>query len=245
MATLPTATIQALGNLRDLSKKEETFFVNGMKDRKLFPVLPEPDKHDWLSSHSETKQSHDSWWQRLQTVISPSRKDKKKICLVPLSDEWTQSEVEIDKNGKKQRFLSLLQHFAAVFFTGFQVDVLPPVSIAKLKCKTRMNGGTLQLHIPDVYKYLQAKWPPGAFCVVGITMIDLYPKESWNFVFGQANSSIGVGVFSFARYNPLFYEDDPEKRVSLCTSTLVLWRSCKVQHAKYKVITTVVRILSH
>ncbi|KAK1881806.1 Archaemetzincin-2 [Dissostichus eleginoides] len=28
-----------------------------------------------------------------------------------------------------------------------------------------------------------------AFCIVGITMINLYPKDSWNFVFGQASLS--------------------------------------------------------
>lgn len=228
MATASTTTVRDLGNLQQLSKKEKTFLVNGLKDRELFPLLPEPDKHEWLSSHSESKQSHSSWWQRLQSVIPPSRKDKKKICLVPLGDDWTQSEVELDKSGKRESFISLLQRFAAIFFTGFQVVVLPSVSIGKLKFKTRMNCGTLQLYIPDVYKYLQAKWPTGAFCVVGITMIDLYPKESWNFVFGQANSATGVGLFSFARYNPLFYEDDPEKMASPNTSTLVLWRSCKV-----------------
>ena len=135
MAAASTATVQDLGNLQDLSKKEKTFFVDGLKDNKLFPALPEPDRHDWLSSHSETKQSHNSWWQRLQTAIPPSRKDKKKICLIPLGDEWTQSEVEIDKNGKKESFLSLLQLFAAVFFTGFQVDVLPPVSIGNSSVK--------------------------------------------------------------------------------------------------------------
>lgn len=171
----------------------------------------------------------------IQSVIPASRKDKKKICLVPLGEEWTESEVEVDKTGLKESFISLLQRFATLFFMGFQVVVLPSVSIAKLKCKTRLNCGTLQLYIPDVYKYLQAKWPAGAFCVVGITMIDLYPKESWNFVFGQANSSTGVGVFSFARYDPLFYEDDPGKIVSTNTSTLVLWRSCKVQYLYLRV----------
>ena len=113
-------------------------------------------------------------------------------------------------------------------FSGFQVVVLPSVSIKKLNCKTRMHCGNLQLYIPDVYKYLQSKWPPEAFCVVGITMIDLYPNESWNFVFGQANSGAGVGVFSFARYDPLFYEHHSVASASSCTSTLVLWRSCKV-----------------
>ena len=108
--------------------------------------------------------------------------------------------------------------------------VLPSVSINKLKCKTRRHCGHLQLFIPDVYKYLQSKWPRGAFCVVGITMIDLYPNESWNFVFGQANPGAGVGVFSFARYDPLFYEPHSVANKSPCTSTLVLWRSCKVVH---------------
>ena len=108
--------------------------------------------------------------------------------------------------------------------------VLPSVSINKLKCKTRRHCGHLQLFIPDVYKYLQSKWPRGAFCVVGITMIDLYPNESWNFVFGQANPGAGVGVFSFARYDPLFYEHHSVANKSPCTSTLVLWRSCKVVH---------------
>lgn len=36
-------------------------------------------------------------------------------------------------------------------------------------------------------------------------MIDLYPKDSWNFVFGQASLSMGMGVFSFARYDDNFY----------------------------------------
>lgn len=104
----------------------------------------------------------------------------------------------------------------------------PSVSMRKLKCKTRVNSGHLQLYIPDVYKYLQSQWPQGAFCVVGITMVDLYPDETWNFVFGQAKSAAGVGVFSFARYDPLFYMSRPTTSTTPCTTPLVLWRSCKV-----------------
>ena len=94
-----------------------------------------------------------------------------------------------------------------------------------------MKSGNLQLHIPDVYKHLQSQWPPEAFCVVGITMIDLYPNESWNFVFGQANPAAGVGVFSFARYDPLFpHKNRYFASESTRTSPLVLWRSCKVPY---------------
>ena len=228
MATASTTTVRDLGNLQRLPKEEKTFLTKGLKNRSLFPALPEPDEDDWLSSHSEMKETHDSWWQRFQSVISPVREKKKKVYLVPLGEKWATSEVELDKIGTKESFLSLLQRFASVFFTGFHVVVLSSVSIAELKCKTRRHGGHRQLLIPDIYKYLQSKWPSDAFCVVGITMMDLYPRESWNYVFGQALPSAGVGVFSFARYDPLFHEKDSTKALSSNTSTLVLWRSCKV-----------------
>ncbi|XP_006886320.1 PREDICTED: archaemetzincin-2 isoform X2 [Elephantulus edwardii] len=59
--------------------------------------------------------------------------------------------------------------------------------------------------IGDILKFLKRKKPGNAFCVVGITMIDLYPRDSWNFVFGQASLTDGVGIFSFARYGSDFY----------------------------------------
>ncbi|MGH0146076.1 UNVERIFIED_CONTAM: hypothetical protein FKN15_018402 [Acipenser sinensis] len=35
-------------------------------------------------------------------------------------------------------------------------------------------------------------------------MIELYPKDSWNFIFGQASLE-GMGIFSFARYDNNVY----------------------------------------
>ncbi|XP_062936941.1 archaemetzincin-2 isoform X4 [Cynocephalus volans] len=59
--------------------------------------------------------------------------------------------------------------------------------------------------IGHILNFLKRKKPEDAFCVVGITMIDLYPRDSWNFVFGQASLTDGVGIFSFARYGSDFY----------------------------------------
>jgi len=36
-------------------------------------------------------------------------------------------------------------------------------------------------------------------------MYDLYPRPSWNLVFGLANLSQRTGVFSFVRYDPSFW----------------------------------------
>ena len=124
MATA-SSTIHDLGNLQQLSEEEKTFLSNGLTGRKLFPPLPTPDEHAWLSSHSETKQSHNTWSRKFQTLIPPERKDKKKICLVPLGNEWTASKVEVEKGGREESFLSLLQRFASIFFTG-KACLMPP-----------------------------------------------------------------------------------------------------------------------
>jgi len=36
-------------------------------------------------------------------------------------------------------------------------------------------------------------------------LLDLYPYESWNFVYGWGNPFYKAGVFSFARYEKDFY----------------------------------------
>jgi len=41
-------------------------------------------------------------------------------------------------------------------------------------------------------------------------MTDFYPKESWNYVFGHASLKRWVGVFSFARYDPLFWNEETD-----------------------------------
>ena len=42
------------------------------------------------------------------------------------------------------------------------------------------------------------------FCILGITNVDLYPRPTWNFVYGLASPSKGTGVFSFYRHQENF-----------------------------------------
>jgi archaemetzincin len=55
-------------------------------------------------------------------------------------------------------------------------------------------------------------------------MEDLYPAESWNFVFGYASLSERVGVYSFARYDPAFHGQPRGPK----TNKLILRRGLKV-----------------
>jgi len=43
--------------------------------------------------------------------------------------------------------------------------------------------------------------PQDAYCMLGITNYDLYPGDHWNYVFGWATYNVGVGVFSFTRFD--------------------------------------------
>ena len=67
------------------------------------------------------------------------------------------------------------------------------------------------------------------FSIIAISMIDLYPQDSWNFVFGQARTTKQVGVFSFARYSPSFYSGSPrDQPLSENDKALLLVRACGV-----------------
>ncbi|KAJ8316336.1 hypothetical protein KUTeg_006350, partial [Tegillarca granosa] len=72
----------------------------------------------------------------------------------------------------------------------------------KKKVPHRINedSESYQVHAGQILKAMSPVTPKDAFCVAGITMCDLYPQESWNFVFGLANLSGRCGVYSLARY---------------------------------------------
>ena len=40
--------------------------------------------------------------------------------------------------------------------------------------------------------------------MISVTMFDIYPEDSWNYVFGLASLINRTGVFSFIRYDPEF-----------------------------------------
>lgn len=123
-----------------------------------------------------------------------------------------------------------------------EVKVLPPMGLAESRITTRRNQytGQTQLLTADILALLRKKLPDDAYALLGITMVDLYPEESWNFVFGQASLRHRVGVYSFARYDPRFYgerapprsEDPPGPRrsggLTPDEQKLMLRRSCKV-----------------
>jgi archaemetzincin len=73
-------------------------------------------------------------------------------------------------------------------------------------------------------KVLPPRMPDDAVAYLAVTMGDLYPDESWNYVFGQASLRHRVGVYSIVRYFPEFW-GQPQDSVS---RELAQKRICKV-----------------
>ena len=177
-----------------------------------FQPVPVPSPSDWLAVHREPGQTFDDF-RRSQ----PNRPDTRRriIYLQPVGDFRAQQSPSLE----------MLRQYAADFFQ-MEVKALAPISISASGVTSRTNSmtGRRQVLTGGVLHWLQGRLPGDAFCLLGITMEDLYPEPSWNFVFGQASLNERVGVYSFARYDPAFYGELRGKDYP----ALLLQRSMKV-----------------
>ncbi|MBW1986029.1 MAG: hypothetical protein JRI50_02185 [Deltaproteobacteria bacterium] len=177
-----------------------------------FEPLPWPGPSDWLAVHPEAGQTYEEFVQAHGNRPDPKRG---KIYLQPLGEFPPGQSPDLES----------LKDFAAAYFV-LPVHVLPALAVAQQSLKTRLNpiSRHRQLYTGDVLALLRARLPADAFCILAITMVDLYPDPAWNFVFGQASLTERVGVYSLARYDPAFYGE----RRSRDYQILLLRRSCKV-----------------
>jgi len=144
-----------------------------LEPREDFQPIPEPEPSDWLANHTEVGQTFDQFTRSL-----PNRPDnhRSKLYLQPLGRF----------NERDGPGLDQLRRFTTAFFM-MEVVVLPPSDWAQNHITSRRNPwtGQTQLLTGDILHALEARLPKDAFTLLGITMTDLYPEPSWNFVFGQ------------------------------------------------------------
>jgi len=127
----------------------------------------------------------------------------------------------MDKN-----FLESCQRLCAAFYHPVKVKIMEDVKLTDLKVATRINDYTqkIQYNALQVLKLMPKYLPEDAYAMICILLDDIYNRDSWNYVFGVADLKTRVGVFSFARYNPLFFDEHPPPNVN----ELILYRACKV-----------------
>jgi archaemetzincin len=204
----PAERLKAIGPLRGVSPINRRALDPGES----FLPIPKPGPSDWLATQKEEGQTFEEF-----LASRPNRPDAKqsKIYLQPLGE--FDPLISPDLND--------LKAIAQAYFQ-MEISLLPGVPLAAGQLTNRKHPQTRQTQFltGDILQMLRQQLPPDAYCLLGITMQDLYPEDSWNFVFGQASLRNRVGVYSFARYDPGFQgreRQDSDKE-------LILKRSCGV-----------------
>lgn len=195
----------AIGNLDALSPT-----MRALLDPQGFEPISAPGPQDWLANHPESGQT---FKQFLESRPNRPNETRRSIYLQPL-DSFPTTGPSLDR----------LKKWTEAFF-AMPVHLLPELDYRTASIHSRINSssGQRQLLTGDVLHLLASKLPRDAYCLLGITLQDLYPDPSWNFVFGEASLRERVGVYSFARYDPSFYRENSANR-----EEVMLRRSCKV-----------------
>ncbi len=175
--------VRAAGGLAGMSAELRAAFAPGPG----FIPVAAPQPGDWLAEHDEAGQTYDQF-----VAARPNRPGagRRTIYIVPLGDL-----------GRAAPPLDLLADFTRAHFQ-LPVRVLPAIAVGDIKAQTRRHDSRMQMLATDVLEHLRSILPADAYCLVGLTAVDLYPEPSWSFVFGMASFRERVGVYSIARYHP-------------------------------------------
>ena len=199
--------LAAVGNLEQVRKEWRPFFQPNATTR---PV-PDPQEGDWLAKYPEQHQSFDLFLKQ-----RPNRPDQERgtIYLLPL-DEFEEYVPQLED----------LRDFMQRYF-AMPTKVLPRHTFPMQRITERISPQTqrTQWLTSDLLAELKPLLPQNGYCMLGVTMTDLYPKPEWNYVFGQATLKDRVGIYSFSRFDPKFWGEErtPEARVPM------LQRSCQL-----------------
>lgn len=157
--------------------------------RRLAPLHeppPSPEGRDWRAVHSEKRQTFDDYCQNSPTSTTTTRRY---IYLQLL-------------NSSEERLLHEIQAYLNAFF-GLPVRILPELRPKIPETARRKHPQSQRPQVRSTFllrEVLLPRLPDSAAVFVGFTDADLYPSESWNFVFGQANLRKRTGVWSWARF---------------------------------------------
>ena len=122
--------------------------------------------------------------------------------------------------------LGVLREFMETFYT-LPVRMGPPASLQGVTSRPGRGAdpAVRQYLTRDILsKTLPPLLPKDGLCLLGVTMEDLYPDPTWNFVFGEAMLDSRVGVYSLVRFYPAFWGQADTAE----TDKLAFLRSLKV-----------------
>lgn len=167
-----------------------------------FAPMPTPQPGDWLWGHEEERQTLARWRANDPNLPTPARDTIVLVVLGGLAPEAGPTEAELVDHARR--------------YFGMEVRAMPEIASRLGDVRTRSTDTGRQLNASDLLDGLEPLVPDDAYCVLALTQADLYPSDDYNYVFGLARLHARVGVFSFARYHPSFFDPDataPRERV--------------------------------
>ncbi len=196
----------AIGDVSQLPRELQRAFAPGDD----FVPMPLPGLRDWLAKYPEGGQTFSEF---LRSEPNPLDEQRRLIYLQPIGEFATEFAPSLEK----------LREFTEAYFT-LETKLLPTLTIPAEHVATRVREGTErpQWLAADILKILELQLPPDAYCLLGVTLTDLFSSSTPTYVFGQASIRNRTGVFSFARFDPAFYDEPRLADVE----TLILRRSC-------------------
>jgi len=183
-------------------------------DDRDFERLGKPSKGEWLARFDELGQSFEEYKAGRPTKPTGERKC---IVLLPIGDFTA---------GQKEMLQSAAEYCRLYYCCPVRTEKLltePDRGFSRQRSCGSFKWTQFRTdHILN--DILRPTLPDDAICYLGVTMSDLYPGDSWNFVFGQASIKDRIGVYSLFRYDPeAFGGSDSAGR-----NALILRRSLKV-----------------
>lgn len=206
-------------------------------------VISSPEKYGVIGVHeddgapeSERKtdqQTYSAWkavWD-LHKFGHPLRMRRKNLVLQPLIYSLGGTAMVEDRDGLDPSVLVQLRDFCTAFFFGLDVVVAEPVLICKETVRSRIHPSTnaTQLLATDVFRSILKLRQIKAFATLGVTNVDLYPSEEWNFSLGHASTNEGCGVFSIGHYHDQRLSAEPIQRGDMHYQRCKMWRLIKVR----------------
>lgn len=153
--------------------------------------LETPKAGEWLAEHPEKGQTFEQY-----SKLNPLKpyRVKNKIYILPIGGFTRQEDSIVNLTVE---YLKIFYDIEVLKMNRINDSIVP-------KDMRRLNElGDEQLNADYLIKKVIPNFKPkDALAIMAITGRDLYPKPSWNFVFGLATYSDGIGVTSIARYEP-------------------------------------------
>ena len=187
-ATEPVAaTAPAAGSDKDRAEKlaHDIVLLEPLHTR---PAAPR--EGEWLARFHEPGQSFRQYLRDNPTLPAGRRRV---LYVLPLGEFSKEQEKIVRLTGE---FMGVFFHLKTTLLEAVSLEAIP----ANAR-RTHPSWGMKQIHAGYVLgTLLPPRLPADGAALICITSSDLYPEESWNFVFGQASLEARVGVWSLYRF---------------------------------------------